>query len=101
MSNSASLLLPGSNLTNLIVLDGSHLSTLGFARAMLLPWLTAVVITAGLLWLLHWQALRGGAAVPAERARLRGRAGGVAIATASAMVVVLHDPALPVLCLGV
>src|SRR5437879_3030002 len=35
------------------------------------------------------------------RASLYSRTGFAAIATASAMVLVLHDPALPVLCLGV
>ena len=43
MSNSASLLLPGSNLTNLVVLDGSNVPGLDFARAMLLhaEWLVS------------------------------------------------------------
>jgi arsenical pump membrane protein len=37
MANGASLLLPGSNLTNLIVLAHEHLSGIEFVRAMALP----------------------------------------------------------------
>ena len=39
MANGASLLLPGSNLTNLIVLAHEHSSGAAFARDMALPWL--------------------------------------------------------------
>ena len=39
MSNAGSLLLPGSNLTNLIVLGHLHLSGGGFAARITLPWL--------------------------------------------------------------
>lgn len=45
MSNAASLLLPGSNLTNLLVLDGRG-SGLRFASSMLGPWIAAVFVTA-------------------------------------------------------
>lgn len=42
LANGASLLLPGSNLTNLIVLGSLHRSGSQFAAAMALPWLAAV-----------------------------------------------------------
>ena len=45
MSNSASLLLVGSNLTNLLVVDGARLSGIDFARTMLAPWTVAVMVT--------------------------------------------------------
>src|ERR1700690_395597 len=45
MANGASLLLPGSNLTNLIVLAHKPLSGAAFARTMALPWLAVVVLT--------------------------------------------------------
>ncbi|MGH3275604.1 MAG: SLC13 family permease [Streptosporangiaceae bacterium] len=42
LSNAGSLLLPGSNLTNLIVLAHLHLTGGQFAARMWLPWLAAV-----------------------------------------------------------
>src|SRR5438445_768584 len=47
MANSASLLLPGSNLTNLLVLRSESTSGVEFAVRMLPAWLTACVLTAG------------------------------------------------------
>jgi arsenical pump membrane protein len=45
LSNAGSLLLPGSNLTNLIVLGGLRLSGLSFLSRMALPWLLALLVT--------------------------------------------------------
>lgn len=44
LSNSASLLLPVSNLTNLLALSASGLSFLGFAGLMAGPWIVAILI---------------------------------------------------------
>lgn len=44
LSNSASLLLPVSNLTNLLALKASGLSFLGFAGLMAGPWVVAIAI---------------------------------------------------------
>jgi arsenical pump membrane protein len=44
LANSASLLLPVSNLTNLLAFDASGLSFTRFAALMLLPWLVAIAI---------------------------------------------------------
>lgn len=49
LSNGASLLLPGSNLTNLIVLGTHHESGSSFASAMALPWLAAVVAVSAVV----------------------------------------------------
>lgn len=46
MSNAASLLLPGSNLTNLLVLANEHASGSVFLAHMALPWTAAVAVTA-------------------------------------------------------
>src|SRR5438477_3191993 len=46
MANSASLLLPGSNLTNLLVLRSDPESGLTFAMRMLPAWIAACTITA-------------------------------------------------------
>lgn len=54
MANAASLLLPGSNLTNLLVLAREHVSGATFAARMLPAWTAAVVVTAAVL-LLHYR----------------------------------------------
>ena len=46
MANTASLLLPGSNLTNLLVLRGEPITGAGFAVGMLPAWLVACGLTA-------------------------------------------------------
>jgi len=46
MSNAASLLLPGSNLTNLLVLGREHVPGSVFATRMLPAWAASVVVTA-------------------------------------------------------
>src|SRR5262249_41132350 len=49
MANAASLLLPGSNLTNLLVLSGDPQSGAAFATRMLPAWITACGVTAAFL----------------------------------------------------
>ncbi|MGH3852279.1 MAG: ArsB/NhaD family transporter [Pseudonocardiaceae bacterium] len=44
LANSASTLLPVSNLTNLLAFTASGLSFLGFASLMALPWLAVIVV---------------------------------------------------------
>lgn len=52
LANSASLLLPVSNLTNLLAFSAAGLSFLHFTAAMSLPWLVAVLVEFALLrWL--------------------------------------------------
>ncbi|UXA17602.1 SLC13 family permease [Mycobacterium sp. SMC-4] len=52
LANSASLLLPVSNLTNLLAFTAAGLSFLQFAAAMTLPWLIAIAVEFVLLrWL--------------------------------------------------
>lgn len=52
LANSASLLLPVSNLTNLLAFTAAGVSFLGFAGLMALPWLAAIVVEFALLrWL--------------------------------------------------
>lgn len=47
LSNSASLLLPVSNLTNLLAFQAAGISFLGFTALMALPWLVAVGVEYG------------------------------------------------------
>src|SRR3954453_5939699 len=49
LANSASLLLPVSNLTNLLAFERSGLSFTRFAALMALPWLAALAVEGGVL----------------------------------------------------
>ncbi|MEU5566039.1 SLC13 family permease [Micromonospora musae] len=55
LANTASLLLPVSNLTNLLAADRLGLDPVGFAGRMWLPQLAAVTVTALLLWFAWWR----------------------------------------------
>ena len=72
-ANTASLLLPVSNLTNLLAVQRLGLSTIGFAARMALPEMAAVAITVAYLGLLYRRDLAGRydlpqPVVPADRA---------------------------------
>lgn len=101
-ANSASLLLPGSNLTNLIVLAHDHVSGTTFAARLAPAWAVAVAVavTIAVVVLAHARELRAEPGRTTEHPRFRPRAGTVAVAAAAAMVLVLPEPALPVLALG-
>jgi arsenical pump membrane protein len=101
MSNSASLLLPGSNLTNLLVLNGSRVSGLDFVRTMFAPWLAAIIVTWLVLWIVHRRRLTANSTNGRVTPRLQGRIAVAAVAGAAGLIVVLPDPAIPVLLLGV
>jgi arsenical pump membrane protein len=60
LANSASLLLPVSNLTNLLAFNASGLSFARFAALMLLPWLAAIAIE----WVVLARAFRGELGMP-------------------------------------
>jgi arsenical pump membrane protein len=55
LANTASLLLPISNLTNLLAADRVGLDVAGFAGRMWLPQLVAVLATALFLWVFFWR----------------------------------------------
>ena len=100
MANAASLLLPGSNLTNLLVLRSAPDDGGSYAAHMLPAWLTACAITAVFVSI----AFRPGGATrhaPAEAPPWRLRVGAAATVAAALLVLVLRDPALPVLAVGV
>jgi arsenical pump membrane protein len=107
MANASSLLLPGANLTNLLVLAGEPSSGATFAVRILPAALVAAAVTAG--GLVFWQARRGrrgDRAAGAVRGRTtraapRPRALRVqACAGAAVLVLALHDPGIPVLAIG-
>jgi arsenical pump membrane protein len=68
LANAASLLLPVSNLTNLLAVDHLHLTTTAYAGRLVLPALVAVAVTAGVVALWHRRVLGGGYAVPSVTA---------------------------------
>lgn len=102
MANASSLFLPGSNLTNLLVLSSAHVSGASYFTHMLTLALTATLLTAGGLLIIHRRALREQAAVPAQReqAPLRFGLGLLGVVLAAVLIVALRDPALPVFTLG-
>ncbi len=103
MANSASLLFPGSNLTNLLVTGGAHPNGGAFASRMALPWICAVVLTWLVVRVAYRHRLLAATTIapPRPQVRLQGAAGPLAIAAAAVLVVVLPDPALPVLGVAV
>jgi arsenical pump membrane protein len=55
LANTASLLLPVSNLTNLLAMNRVGLSPLEFAARMALPQLAALAVVAACVWLFYWR----------------------------------------------
>jgi len=101
MANSASLLLPGSNLTNLLVLSGEHVSGATFGVRLFPAWLAAVTVTAVTLIVWQWRSLRSGSRGALVTNPCRPGLGLAATITAVALVLILSRPALPVLALGI
>nr|WP_236047440.1 SLC13 family permease [Streptacidiphilus fuscans] len=60
LANTASLLLPASNLTNLLAANRVALSPLGLVRVMWLPELASIAVTMALLWWFFWRPRRRG-----------------------------------------
>jgi arsenical pump membrane protein len=102
LANAGSLVLPGSNLTNLIVLGHVHMSGGAFFRRMAPADVAAVVVTAVAIAARHHAQLR--ARVPAPRSpkvQARLGVGLVAVLAATVLVVALRNAALPVAAVGV
>lgn len=107
MANASSLFLPGSNLTNLLVLSDTRVTGATFFVRMLPMALAATLLTAGGLVLVHRRSLCGpvpgddpGARAHARDAPVRIGLGLWGVLGAAALVVLLRDPALPVLGVG-
>jgi arsenical pump membrane protein len=102
MTNSASLLLYGSNLTNLLVFSSRPVAGTTFASHMLLPWVCSVALTIVIVGVWRWRSLRGGAAVRSrDRLSLRFGVGVIAVLVSVAAMLLLKDPAVPVVVIGV
>ncbi len=101
LSNAGSLILPGSNLTNLIVLGHAHMSGGDFFRRMAPAGVAAVIVTATVIALWHHRELRTTVSPDGRVERPRLGIGLAAVAAATVLVVVLPDAALPVAVVGV
>jgi arsenical pump membrane protein len=103
MANASSLFLPGSNLTNLLVLDAhGGASGASFAAKMFPIAITAAVVTAvGIAISFRRQlATRPGGIVTSHPAVVTLGAGVIATAAAAVLVLALSQPALAVLAVG-
>ncbi len=100
LANAASLLLPGSNLTNLIVLGQLHLTGGEFAARMWLPWLLAVAATALVVAVGERRSLSDAAADPERAPRPVLGVGLAAVVLATVLVVAVRSSAVPVLVTG-
>ena len=67
LANTASLLLPVSNLTNLLAVQRVGLSTVGFAARMALPELVAVTVTVAYIGLVYRHDITGSYDPPRRR----------------------------------
>jgi len=98
MANAASLLLPGSNLTNLLVLRSDPQSAVAFAARMLPAWIAACTVTAACLAIAF--RLEDGERDHAEPPALRFGLGAAATLAAALFAVSMQDAALPVFAVG-
>jgi arsenical pump membrane protein len=101
LSNAGSLFLPGSNLTNLIVLGHLHLTGTAFLARMWAPALAALLVTAVVVAAVEHRALRVAPEYTAPPVRPVVGLGAIAIAAATILVLALPAPALAVAGVGV
>jgi len=92
--------LPGSNLTNLIVLGHLHLTGGQFFARMWLPGLAALLVTGAVVAIFGRKALRVRREVHGAVERPVLGLGLLAVVAAALLVVLLRSPALPVVAIG-
>jgi arsenical pump membrane protein len=100
LANAGSLFLPGSNLTNLIVLGHVHLTGGAFLARMWAPALAALVVTAAAVAAVERRSLTVGAGERVRAERPTFGLGILAVVAATLLVLTLHSPALPVAVVG-
>jgi arsenical pump membrane protein len=115
LCNAGSLLLPGSNLTNIIVDGHLHLNGGVFASRMAPAWVVALFLTAVVVGVAHRKDLArtdrsdlsdrtedpGGVSDPSGHGSRETWFGAVVVIAATAAVVVLPNAALPVMAIGI
>ncbi len=105
VANAASLVLPGSNITNLIVLGHLHLSGSAFAGRTAPAWAAGVLVTASAVAFVFRRGLVPGAQAATDPREgephpTPGPLGLAAVIAVTALVLALSSPALPVLATG-
>ena len=100
LANAGSLFLPGSNLTNLIVLGHLHLTGGRFFAHMWAPASAALVVTAAVVAALEHRSLRARIGEVARHGDSVLGLGAGAVLVATILVLVLRSPALPVAVVG-
>jgi arsenical pump membrane protein len=98
MANAGSTLLPGSNLTNLLVLAHDPIPGTTFAGRTAVAWLVGCALTALLVAVLMRPGRGDG--ISASPPPLRLGIGLAATIAAAAAVLTVQDPAIPVLAIG-
>jgi arsenical pump membrane protein len=102
MSNSASLLLLGSNLTNLLVFSKTSAQGATFARHTVLPWAVSVIVTIVVVLIWRWRPLRLAVSTPEKVTTSFVFGPGVlAVGFAVLAMLLLSRPALWVFLVGV
>jgi arsenical pump membrane protein len=101
LSNAGSLFLPGSNLTNLIVLGHVRISGTTFLADMWAPALAALVVTAVVVAIAGRHELRATSLTVAPAHSPGIGIGLVSVLVATVIVLVVQAPALPVAAVGV
>jgi arsenical pump membrane protein len=101
MANAASLLLLGSNLTNILVFTGRSVRGAEFTQTMIAAWMTSIVITTVVIVAWNWKRLTTDHSTTRESAPpIRLGVGLIAFCVATVLMLVLRNPALPVLVVG-
>jgi arsenical pump membrane protein len=99
-SNAQSVLLPGSNLTNLIVLGHLHISGGHFLVRMAPAWAVAVLVTAVAVGVAERRTLVRSQRLRIEPERPVLGVGIVAVASVTVVVLLSSSPAVPVFGIG-
>jgi arsenical pump membrane protein len=101
LSNASSLFLPGSNLTNLIVLGEQHRPGAYFLSLMWPAAVAAVVVTASCVLVWGRKALLATSTSTITGQRMQFGSGVIALVLATILVLVLSNPAPAVLLVGI
>lgn len=101
MSNAASILLVGSNLTNMLIFSTHPVRGTVFVTHMALAWVTSVVLTIVMVALWRRRHLTRATQASTERVTWRVGPGTIAALAAVALMVLTSQPALPVFAMGV
>jgi arsenical pump membrane protein len=101
LSNAASLFLPGSNLTNLIVLGHFNINGGTYLSHMWPSATAALVVTAAVIAVFTRRSLQIVSRDAAPAGQMVGGLGLAGVLAVTVLVIALAEPAVPVLCVGV